>query len=221
MTENTENEFVFHANNAHFLPEFGNPPGITREPGGPRCLYFDDLAGEQWVVTVDPQTGRGEVRSGDCGWNVKFDLIDGGVEGLLIGHREARIIENFWALVTGKPVTSPMLVMANLADCETHDPTRPPDKSLEEVIAYAKACGKKTVMIHTASALGETHAECMASLKRIGDAGLSLRLMDVGGATAAIKAQLIDWDDDGSGDGGPEDDELDDDEPIYPTPSLN
>jgi hypothetical protein len=74
---------VFVALNRH-AAACGEPPELKTEPG---CYagYFENGHGEQWVVTIDRSTKRGQLRGGDCGWEKVFDIAiaaDGTLTGI-------------------------------------------------------------------------------------------------------------------------------------------
>ncbi len=61
----------------HHAVACGDPPIITSESGNQYIGYFENPFGEQWVFTLDRESGKAVLRGGDVGWNTEHEVVDG------------------------------------------------------------------------------------------------------------------------------------------------
>ena len=79
----------------------GDPPEISSEAGNQYIGYFENSFGEQWIFTLDRESGRAVLRGGDVGWSTEYEVIDGRVAGLILGNDELLWLQACWSGVTG------------------------------------------------------------------------------------------------------------------------
>ena len=80
----------------HHAPACGDPPIV--DGGAENCYvgYFENPHGEQWIFTMNRQTGKATLRGGDVGWNTKFEVTNGAVADLILGHEEQLWLQACW-----------------------------------------------------------------------------------------------------------------------------
>ena len=83
------------------VPGCGEPSRVTSGDGDLYIGYFENPFGEQWVFTYDRQSRRAVLRGGDAGWETEFEVIDGGVAGLVLGEEELTWLRACWSAATG------------------------------------------------------------------------------------------------------------------------
>ena len=64
--------------------------------------YFENAFGEQWIFTYDRDTGRGELRGGDIGWNTTHPVLNGEPGGLMLSATESTWLQTCWNAATGR-----------------------------------------------------------------------------------------------------------------------
>ncbi len=77
--------------------ECGDAPIITAGIGNQYTGYFENPFGEQWIFTLDRKSGKGVLRGGDVGWNSKFEVVGGRVDGLILGKEEGAWLHACWS----------------------------------------------------------------------------------------------------------------------------
>ena len=79
----------------------GDPPVVTSEAGNQYIGYFEGPFGEQWMFTLDRESGRAVLRGGDVGWNTEYEVLDGRVAGLILGKDEVLWLQACWSAAAG------------------------------------------------------------------------------------------------------------------------
>ncbi len=82
----SEHFFLKIAN--HHARQSHEPTVVDSETANLYIGYFENSYGEQWVYTLDRDTGRAILRGGDVGWNNAFDVTDGPAAELMLGKEE-------------------------------------------------------------------------------------------------------------------------------------
>jgi len=72
----------------HHVASCGDPPIVNGDSGNCYLGYFENPFGEQWIFTMDRDTGKAVLRGGDVGWNTSFEVLDGQVADLILGNEE-------------------------------------------------------------------------------------------------------------------------------------
>jgi len=75
----------------------GDPPIVDGSAENCYVGYFENLHGEQWIFTMNRQTGIARLQGGDVGWNTKFDVTNGAVVDLILGHEELLWLQACWS----------------------------------------------------------------------------------------------------------------------------
>ena len=75
----------------------GDPPIVDSSDGNKYIGYFENALGEQWIFTLDRESGKAVLRGGDIGWNDEFEVVDGHVGGLIFGDEEQRWLQACWS----------------------------------------------------------------------------------------------------------------------------
>ena len=81
----------------HHAPACGDPPIVDGSAENCYVGYFENPYGEQWIFTLDRGTGKATLRGGDVGWNTKFDVTNGTVADLILGHEEQLWLQACWS----------------------------------------------------------------------------------------------------------------------------
>ena len=81
----------------HHTASCGDPPIIDGNAENCYVGYFENPHGEQWVFTLDRVTGKAALQGGDVGWNTKFDVTNGSVADLILGHEEQLWLQACWS----------------------------------------------------------------------------------------------------------------------------
>jgi len=89
-------------NNHH--ADCGKSPVVTREANSPDYFgYFENQYGEQWMVRIDRDAGRGCLRGGDIGWDTEISIVDDEVVGdCILGQEEVAWLTVCWMTATGR-----------------------------------------------------------------------------------------------------------------------
>ena len=90
------------ANNHH--EHCGESPVVSRDANSPDYFgYFENQYGEQWMVQIDRDAGRGCLRGGDIGWDTEISIVDDEVVGdCILGQEEAAWLTVCWMTATGR-----------------------------------------------------------------------------------------------------------------------
>ena len=88
----------------HHTAACGDPPIVSSEAGNPYIGYFENSFGEQWIFTLDRESGKAVLRGGDVGWNTTYEVVDGCVAGLRLGKEEQPWLTACWSAATGKRI---------------------------------------------------------------------------------------------------------------------
>ena len=81
----------------HHAAACGDPPIIDASADNCYVGYFENPYGEQWIFTLDRATGKATLRGGDVGWNMQFDVTNGTVADLTLGHEEQLWLQACWS----------------------------------------------------------------------------------------------------------------------------
>ncbi len=74
----------------------GDPPIVDGDTGNRYIGYFENAFGEQWIFTMDRETGKADLHGGDVGWNTKLEVIDGNVADVILGDAERIWLSACW-----------------------------------------------------------------------------------------------------------------------------
>ena len=74
----------------------GDPPIVNSDISNRYIGYFENAFGEQWIFTMDRETGRADLYGGDVGWNTKLEVIDGNVADVILGSAEQLWLTACW-----------------------------------------------------------------------------------------------------------------------------
>ena len=77
-------------------PTCGDPPIVDDVTGDQYIGYFENSYGEQWIFTLNRESGRAVLRGGDVGWNNKYEVIDGRVDELVLNNEELLWLQACW-----------------------------------------------------------------------------------------------------------------------------
>ena len=91
---------LFSVSNHHTAP-CSEPAVVDGDMPGVYHGYFENQHGEQAIFTYDPATGEAVVRMGDAGWENAFPVVDGRVDGLVLGEAESLWLRACWAATGG------------------------------------------------------------------------------------------------------------------------
>lgn len=80
----------------HHNPSCGDPPIIDGTANNQYIGYFENAFGEQWVFTLDRETGKAVLRGGDAGWNSEFEVIGGQAAALVLSREELMWLQACW-----------------------------------------------------------------------------------------------------------------------------
>lgn len=80
----------------HHAASCGDPPIVDGMAENCYVGYFENPYGEQWIFSMNRQTGNATLRGGDVGWNTKFDVTNGKVADLILGHEEQLWLQACW-----------------------------------------------------------------------------------------------------------------------------
>lgn len=78
------------------IPACGDPPIVDGKASNCYIGYFENPYGEQWVFTLDRETGKAVLRGGDVGWNTEYEVVDGKVGDLILGDEERLWLAACW-----------------------------------------------------------------------------------------------------------------------------
>ena len=74
----------------------GPPPAVSNESPDVYVGYFENRYGEQWIFTYDRRTRTAMLRGGDAQWAARHVVLDGEVEGLILGAGESAWLRACW-----------------------------------------------------------------------------------------------------------------------------
>ncbi len=74
----------------------GDPPIVDGVTGNQYIGYFENNYGEQWIFTLDRDTGKAVLRGGDVGWNNEYEVIAGRVADLVLNNEELLWLQACW-----------------------------------------------------------------------------------------------------------------------------
>lgn len=87
----------------HHTPDCGDPPIVDGDANNCYIGYFENSFGEQWVFTLDRETGKAVLRGGDVDWNTEYEVVDEVVPDLILGTEERLWLQACWR-AAGKQV---------------------------------------------------------------------------------------------------------------------
>jgi hypothetical protein len=74
----------------------GPPPAVSNESPDVYVGYFENRYGDQWIFTYDRRTRTARLRGGDAHWAAKHVVLDGEVDGLILGAEESTWLRACW-----------------------------------------------------------------------------------------------------------------------------
>ena len=74
----------------------GPPPAVSNESPDVYVGYFENRYGEQWIFTYDRRTRTARLRGGDAHWAATHVVLDGEVDGLILGAEESTWLRACW-----------------------------------------------------------------------------------------------------------------------------
>jgi hypothetical protein len=74
----------------------GPPPAVSNESPDVYVGYFENRYGEQWIFTYDRRSGTARLRGGDAHWASTHVVLDGQVDGLILGAGESTWLRACW-----------------------------------------------------------------------------------------------------------------------------
>ncbi len=80
----------------HHNPSCGDPPIVDGIANSHYIGYFENAFGEQWIFTLDHESGKAVLRGGDVGWNSEFEVIGGQAADLVLGNEELLWLQACW-----------------------------------------------------------------------------------------------------------------------------
>ena len=83
----------------HHAPGSGDPP-IISDDENIDIGYFENAHGEQWIFTLNRDTGDALLCGGDVGWNSEHRVVDGVVSELVLNVDERRWLRSCWDAAT-------------------------------------------------------------------------------------------------------------------------
>ena len=81
----------------HHNASCGDPPIVDGVAENCYVGYFENPYGEQWIFTMNRQTGKATLRGGDVGWNTQFDVTNGAAADLILGREEQLWLQACWS----------------------------------------------------------------------------------------------------------------------------
>jgi hypothetical protein len=79
----------------------GPPPAVSNESPDVYVGYFENRYGEQWIFTYDRRTRTAILRGGDTHWAATHVVLDGEVDGLILGAEESTWLRACWEAAGG------------------------------------------------------------------------------------------------------------------------
>ena len=78
-------------------PACGDPPIVNEEDRDTYIGYFENPFGEQWIFTLDRESGKATLRGRDVGWNTELEVVDGRVADVILGKEEQLWLQACWS----------------------------------------------------------------------------------------------------------------------------
>jgi len=92
---------IFRVTN-HHADACGAPPAIDDSEPNRYLGYFENEHGEQAIFVYDRTSRQGTLYLGDAGWERPYPVVDGAVDGLILGVNEALWLGTCWKAATGR-----------------------------------------------------------------------------------------------------------------------
>ncbi len=84
----------------HHAAACGDPPIVNGVQENQYIGYFENAFGEQWIFTLDRESGESILRGGDIGWNKSYQVVEGRVPELVLNIEEQLWLRACWAAAT-------------------------------------------------------------------------------------------------------------------------